>query len=62
MGEGSEARKYDARGSWRKRLAGLSRHHPGQSPDRSITGSERRKGGTGRMSGRENLVFDVVMT
>jgi len=27
-----------------------------QSPDRSITRSERLKGGSGRMSGRENLV------
>jgi hypothetical protein len=32
-----------------------------QSPDRSITRSERLKGGSGRMSGRENLVPRVVI-
>jgi len=29
MGEGNEVgERYDARGSWRKRPGGLSRHHP----------------------------------
>ena len=58
MGErNGVGKRDDARGSWRKRPGrGYLVITRWQSPDRSITRSERLRGASRRMSGRENLV------